>query len=47
VLPIPAPAGVQRRNELLKAGIQVASMPWKDVADKCDIGDLYVRSIES
>ena len=45
ILPIPAPAGVQRRNELLKAGIQVASMPWKDAADKCDIGDLYIRSI--
>lgn len=41
ILPIPAPAGVQRRNELLKAGIQVASMPWKDAADKCDIGDLW------
>lgn len=41
VLSIPAPAGVLRRNELLKAGIQVASMPWQQAADKCDIGDLW------
>lgn len=43
-LPIQAPAGVLRRNELLRAGISVASMPWSDEGDKCDIGELYLRS---
>ena len=46
VLPIPAPAGVQRRNELLKAGIPVASMPWQAVENKADIGDLYLQSLK-
>lgn len=42
ILSISAPAGVQRRNELLKAGIQVASMPWSDEeSDKKDVGDLW------
>ena len=47
VITIPTPAGVQRRNELLKAGIAVASMPWDSNEDKLDIGALYERSVSN